>query len=166
MGAPPEPRRTSRSPKWRAISRCAAVFIRYQAAPRALATADLLASPLSIMSASIFRAREAGTRAFMMRFSRPGTILERLARGYGSPQIPAAAQGAIQSNQIGGDRRLTLYELTFVCLKITLRIQHRQKIDETCFVLLGREIHRQLAVRYRIVQPVAALLFLRIADQG
>src|ERR1700740_1987706 len=29
------------------------------------------------MSASIFRAREAGTRAFMMRFSRPGTILER-----------------------------------------------------------------------------------------
>src|ERR1700739_1780007 len=68
----------------------------------------------------------------------------RLARGYGSPQIPAAAQGAIQSNQIGSDRRLTLYELIFVCVKITLRIQHRQKIDETCFVLLGREIHSQL----------------------
>src|ERR1700674_4651532 len=34
-------------------------------------------SPLSIKSASIFRAREAGTRAFKMRFSRPGTILER-----------------------------------------------------------------------------------------
>ena len=29
------------------------------------------------MSASIFRAREAGTRAFNMRLSRPGTILER-----------------------------------------------------------------------------------------
>ena len=27
------------------------------------------------MSASIFRAREAGTKAFMMRFSRPGTSL-------------------------------------------------------------------------------------------
>src|SRR5205085_6237255 len=39
--------------------------------------ADLLASPLPIKSASIFRAREAGTRAFKMRFSRPGTILER-----------------------------------------------------------------------------------------
>src|SRR5260370_20155258 len=38
---------------------------------------DLLASPLPIKSASIFRAREAGTRAFKMRFSRPGTILER-----------------------------------------------------------------------------------------
>src|SRR5882757_11118695 len=90
----------------------------------------------------------------------------RLARGYGSPQIPAAAQGAIQSNQIGGDRRLTLYELIFVCVKIALCIQHRQKIYETCFVLLGREIHGQLAVRYRIVQPVAALLFLRIADRS
>src|SRR6266403_3628457 len=90
----------------------------------------------------------------------------RLARGYGSSQIPAAAQGAIQSNQIGGDRRLTLYELIFVCVKIALCIQHRQKIDETCFVLLGREIHGQLAVRYRFVQPVAALLFLRIAGQG
>jgi len=32
----------------------------------------------------------------------------RLARGYGSPRISAAAQGAIQSNQIGGDSRLTL----------------------------------------------------------
>src|SRR5258706_10585047 len=41
------------------------------------AKAALLASPLSIKSASIFRAREAGTRAFKMRFSRPGTILER-----------------------------------------------------------------------------------------
>src|SRR5216684_9007001 len=89
----------------------------------------------------------------------------RLARGYGSPQIPAPTQGAIQSNQIGDDRRLTLYELIFVCVKIALCIQHRQKIDETCFVLLGREIHGQLAVRYRIVQPVSALLFLRIADQ-
>src|SRR6266852_2467834 len=90
----------------------------------------------------------------------------RVARGYGSSQIPAAAQGAIQSNQIGGDRRLTLYELIFVCVKIALCIQHRQKIDETCFVLLGREIHSQLAVRYRVVQPVATFLFLRIADQG
>jgi hypothetical protein len=33
-----------------------------------------LASPLPSKSASIFRAREAGTRAFRMRFSRPGTI--------------------------------------------------------------------------------------------
>src|ERR1700736_3637681 len=41
------------------------------------ADADLLASPLPSRSASIFRAREAGTRAFKMRFSRPGTILER-----------------------------------------------------------------------------------------
>ena len=37
----------------------------------------LAASPLPSMSASIFRAREAGTRAFMMRFNWPGTILER-----------------------------------------------------------------------------------------
>jgi hypothetical protein len=43
------------------------------------AKAALLASPLSIKSASIFRAREAGTRAFEMRFSRPGTISERNA---------------------------------------------------------------------------------------
>src|SRR6476660_5233937 len=49
----------------------------YQASARAFAGANSLASPLPIMSASIFRAREAGTRAFMMRFSRPGTILER-----------------------------------------------------------------------------------------
>jgi len=89
----------------------------------------------------------------------------RLARGYGSPQIPAAAKGAIQSNQIGGDRRLTLYELIFVCVNIALCIQHRQKIDEPCLVLLGREIHGQLAVCYRIVQLITALLFLLIADQ-
>src|SRR5467141_1814306 len=44
------------------------------------ADADLLASPLSIKSASIFRAREAGTRAFKMRFSRPGMTLERFLR--------------------------------------------------------------------------------------
>ena len=49
----------------------------YQASARAFAGAGLRASPLPRMSASIFRAREAGTRAFMMRFSRPGTILER-----------------------------------------------------------------------------------------
>src|SRR5258708_1219325 len=41
------------------------------------ADADLLASPLPSRSSSIFRAREAGTRAFKMRFSRPGTILGR-----------------------------------------------------------------------------------------
>src|SRR5271170_3559048 len=51
--------------------------ISHQASASAFAGADLLASPLPSMSASIFRAREAGTRAFMMRFSRPGTILER-----------------------------------------------------------------------------------------
>ena len=49
----------------------------YQAAARAFTGAGLRASALPRMSASIFRAREAGTRAFMMRFSRPGTILER-----------------------------------------------------------------------------------------
>src|SRR6202011_4329782 len=48
-----------------------------QASARAIAGAGVLASALPIMSASIFRAREAGTRAFMMRFSRPGMILER-----------------------------------------------------------------------------------------
>ena len=55
-------------------------IIRYQASTRELADADLLASPLPSMSASIFRASEAGTRAFMMRFSRPGTILDRFSR--------------------------------------------------------------------------------------
>src|SRR6266851_4217490 len=44
---------------------------------RAIAGAGLLASAFPIMSASIFRATEAGTRAFMIRFSRPGMILER-----------------------------------------------------------------------------------------
>src|SRR5260370_28837995 len=48
-----------------------------QASARAFAGADLLASPLPSKSASSFRAREAGTRAFNMRLSRPGTILER-----------------------------------------------------------------------------------------
>src|ERR1700730_3926800 len=38
-----------------------------------------LASPLSIKSASTFRAREAGTRVFKMRFSRHGMSLERNA---------------------------------------------------------------------------------------
>jgi hypothetical protein len=51
-----------------------------QASARAFAGADLLASPLPSRSASSFRAREAGTTAFMMRFSRPGTILERFLR--------------------------------------------------------------------------------------
>jgi hypothetical protein len=46
----------------------------------------LLASPLSIKSASIFRAGEAGTGAFKMRFSRPGTTLERLMRHRTDPQ--------------------------------------------------------------------------------
>src|SRR4030088_2743580 len=49
----------------------------HQTSARAFAGADLLASPLPSKSASIFRAREAGTRGFKMRFSRPGTILER-----------------------------------------------------------------------------------------
>ena len=50
----------------------------------------MLASPLPSKSASIFRAREAGTRAFKMRFSRPGTILERfLSR----PQIGYEGDG-------------------------------------------------------------------------
>src|SRR5579862_6181421 len=41
------------------------------------AGAVLLAIPLPSKSANIFRAREAGTRAFMMRFRWPGTTLER-----------------------------------------------------------------------------------------
>src|SRR5258707_10068328 len=44
------------------------------------ADAAFLASPLPSKSASNVRARKAGTRAFMMRFSRPGTTLERLLR--------------------------------------------------------------------------------------
>src|SRR5246127_3625915 len=48
-----------------------------QASARAFAGADLLASPLPSKSASIFRAREAGTRVFKMRFIRPGTTLQR-----------------------------------------------------------------------------------------
>src|SRR6266478_4591241 len=48
-----------------------------QASARAFAGADLLACPLPSKSANIFRAKEAGTRAFNMRLSRPGTILER-----------------------------------------------------------------------------------------
>ncbi len=39
--------------------------------------ADLLAIPFPSRFASILRAREAGTRAFIRRFSRPGTTLER-----------------------------------------------------------------------------------------
>src|SRR5579863_1206115 len=49
----------------------------YQASALAFADAVLLASPLRSKSASSLRAREAGTMAFMMRFSRPGTTLER-----------------------------------------------------------------------------------------
>src|SRR5216683_6100662 len=49
----------------------------HQTSARAFAGADLLASPLPSKSANIFRAKEAGTRAFNMRLSRPGTILER-----------------------------------------------------------------------------------------
>src|SRR5260370_5987326 len=47
---------------------------------RAIAGAGLLASAFPIMSASIFRAKEAGTRAFMIRFIRPGIIIERFSR--------------------------------------------------------------------------------------
>src|SRR6266436_4100152 len=47
---------------------------------RPTADADFLASPLPIKSASSFRAREAGMRAFIMRFSLPGIILERFLR--------------------------------------------------------------------------------------
>src|SRR5260221_11754208 len=39
--------------------------------------AALLAIPFPSRSTSILRAREAGTRAFIRRFSRPGTTLER-----------------------------------------------------------------------------------------
>src|ERR1700736_2972671 len=48
-----------------------------QASARAFADAALLTSPLPSKSANSLRAREAGTRAFNMRFSRPGTTLER-----------------------------------------------------------------------------------------
>ena len=48
-----------------------------QTSARAFADAALLTSPLPSKSANSLRAREAGTRAFMMRFSRPGTTLER-----------------------------------------------------------------------------------------
>src|SRR5438132_11082279 len=47
---------------------------------RAIAGAGLLASAFLSKSASNVRARKAGTRAFMMRFSRPGTTLERFLR--------------------------------------------------------------------------------------
>ena len=51
-----------------------------QASARAFADAALLATPLPIMSACIFRPSEVGTRAFMMRFSRPGMTFERFLR--------------------------------------------------------------------------------------
>src|SRR6266481_4958927 len=52
----------------------------HKASTRTIAGTGLLACALPIMSASIFRAKEAGTRAFMMRFSRPGIILDRFSR--------------------------------------------------------------------------------------
>src|SRR6202521_1645813 len=60
--------------------RIACEFHNSQASARAIAGAGVLASAFPIMSASIVRAREAGTRAFMMRFSRPGTFLDRFSR--------------------------------------------------------------------------------------
>jgi hypothetical protein len=59
------------------VPRLAPFAARYQASARAFAGANFLATPLPSKSASIFRAREAGTRAFKMRFSRPGTTLKR-----------------------------------------------------------------------------------------
>ena len=47
---------------------------------RALEVTGLFASALPNIFAVIFRLTEAGTNAFMMRFSRPGTILERFSR--------------------------------------------------------------------------------------
>jgi hypothetical protein len=46
----------------------------------ALAGADLLASALPNIFAVIVRFTKAGTNAFMMRFIRPGTILDRFCR--------------------------------------------------------------------------------------
>src|SRR5260370_24059327 len=54
----------------------------------------LRASALPSKSASIFRAREAGTRAFKMRFSRPGTILGRfLIRPLGASDTHCSTPG-------------------------------------------------------------------------
>jgi hypothetical protein len=51
-----------------------------QASARAFAGAGLRASALPSILVVIVRFTEAGTNAFMMRFSRPGTILDRFSR--------------------------------------------------------------------------------------
>src|SRR4029077_3642646 len=89
----------------------------------------------------------------------------RLARGYSSPQIPAAAQGAIQSKQIGGDRRLTLCELILGGIEFVLRIEHRQKVDLAGSVLFECEINCLLVLLHGLTQPIATLLLLRIVDK-
>src|SRR5260221_12225519 len=80
---------------------------RYQASARAFAGAGVRANPLPRMSASIFRAREAGTRAFMILFNPPGTILERLF----SRQLRASATHC--STLVGFERMLFGSELAF-----------------------------------------------------
>src|SRR5260370_33271251 len=57
-----------------------------QALARALTGADLLASPLSIKSASISLAIEAFTRALKMKFPRPGMTLQRF---FSRPRWPS-----------------------------------------------------------------------------
>ena len=69
-------------------------------------------------------------------------------------------------NEIGGDARLALHQLSFVRVELTLCFQHRQEIDQTRPVLLGGKIDRQLALLDGSVQPVATFLLLRITDQG
>lgn len=60
------------------VRRLDSLPVRYQA--WALALAGLFASVLPTILAVIVRFTEAGTNAFMMRFIRPGTILDRFSR--------------------------------------------------------------------------------------
>src|SRR5713101_4759826 len=73
---PPPARRNPSS--W--FDRFDSLCVRYQASARMLAVAGLLASALPNIFAVIVRFTEAGTTAFIIRFSRPGIILDRFSR--------------------------------------------------------------------------------------
>src|SRR5258708_18781356 len=89
-----------------------------------------------------------------------------LERSTGSGYFPATAQRLVQSDQVRGNRDLTLREQIFAVVKLSLSIENRQKVRDARPIAFSRQLNRRLASGDCFLKMVAPLLLKGVVDQG
>ena len=80
--------------------------------------------------------------------------------------FPAAAEGFVEGDKVGGDRLVGLDERVLGREKFTLGVEHGEKVDDASLVLLSRQLDGSPCGGHGVGKSGAAGLLAGVADQG